>query len=59
MIRTTAARIHPWLAGLFALGVLLQAFLAGAAASARRLGRLRGASRRRLHGDGDPAPSPC
>ena len=31
MIRTTAARIHPWLAGLFALGVLLQAFLAGAA----------------------------
>jgi hypothetical protein len=31
MIRTTAARVHPWLAGLFALGVLLQAFLAGAA----------------------------
>ena len=31
MIRSTAARIHPWLAGLFALGVLLQAFLAGAA----------------------------
>jgi hypothetical protein len=31
MIRTTAARIHPWLAGLFALGVLVQAFLAGAA----------------------------
>jgi len=31
MVRSTAARIHPWLAGLFALGVLLQAFLAGAA----------------------------
>jgi uncharacterized protein DUF6220 len=31
VIRSTAARIHPWLAGLFALGVLLQAFLAGAA----------------------------
>jgi len=31
MVGSTARRIHPWLVGLFALGVLLQAFLAGAA----------------------------
>jgi hypothetical protein len=31
MVRTYAQRLHPWLAGLFALGVLVQAFLAGAA----------------------------
>jgi cytochrome c oxidase assembly factor CtaG len=31
MVGSTARRVHPWLAGLFALGVLLQAFLAGAA----------------------------
>ena len=31
MVRSTAQRLHPWLAGIFALGVLLQAFLAGAA----------------------------
>ncbi len=31
MVRTTAQRLHPWLSGLFALGVLVQAFLAGAA----------------------------
>jgi len=33
MIGQWARRLHPWLAGLFALGVLLQAFLAGAALS--------------------------
>ena len=31
MVGSTARRVHPWLVGLFALGVLLQAFLAGAA----------------------------
>ncbi len=31
MIGRWARRLHPWLSGLFALGVLLQAFLAGAA----------------------------
>lgn len=31
MVRQTARRIHPWLSGLFALGVLVQAFLAGSA----------------------------
>ena len=31
MIGSWARRLHPWLSGLFALGVLLQAFLAGAA----------------------------
>ena len=31
MVRTYAQRLHPWLAGLFALGVLVQAFLAGVA----------------------------
>jgi sulfite exporter TauE/SafE len=31
MVGSTARRLHPWLAGLFALGVLLQAYLAGAA----------------------------
>jgi Family of unknown function (DUF6220) len=31
MVRTTAQRIHPWLAGLFAVAVLVQAFLAGVA----------------------------
>jgi len=31
MIGTTAHRVHPLLAGVFALGVLVQAFLAGAA----------------------------
>jgi uncharacterized protein DUF6220 len=31
MIGSAARRLHPWLSGLFALGVLLQAFLAGAA----------------------------
>ena len=31
MVGSTARRIHPWLAGLFAVGVIVQAFLAGAA----------------------------
>jgi len=31
MVGSTARRVYPWLVGLFALGVLLQAFLAGAA----------------------------
>ena len=31
MIGSWARRLHPWLSGLFALGVLVQAFLAGAA----------------------------
>ena len=31
MIGQWARRLHPWLSGLFALGVLVQAFLAGAA----------------------------
>jgi len=31
MVGSFARRLHPWAAGLFALGVLLQAFLAGAA----------------------------
>lgn len=31
VIGSYARRLHPWVAGLFALGVLLQAFLAGAA----------------------------
>jgi len=31
MVGSYARRLHPWAAGLFALGVLLQAFLAGAA----------------------------
>jgi hypothetical protein len=31
MVRTYAQRLHPWLAGLFALAVLVQAFLAGVA----------------------------
>jgi hypothetical protein len=31
MIGQWARRLHPWLAGLFALGVLIQAFLAGVA----------------------------
>ena len=33
MIGQWARRLHPWLAGLFALGVLVQAFLAGASIS--------------------------
>ena len=31
MVGSTARRVYPWLAGLFALGVLVQAVLAGAA----------------------------
>jgi len=31
VIGSYARRLHPWVAGIFALGVLLQAFLAGAA----------------------------
>ena len=31
MVGSGARRVQPWLAGLFALGVLVQAFLAGAA----------------------------
>jgi hypothetical protein len=31
LVGQTARRLHPWLAGLFALGVLVQAYLAGAA----------------------------
>jgi len=31
VIGSYARRLHPWVAGVFALGVLLQAFLAGAA----------------------------
>jgi hypothetical protein len=31
MVRSAAWRVHPWLAGAFAIGVLVQAFLAGAA----------------------------
>jgi Family of unknown function (DUF6220) len=31
MVGTYARRLYPWAVGLFALGVLLQAFLAGAA----------------------------
>jgi hypothetical protein len=31
MVVSWARRAHPWLAGLFALGVLVQAYLAGAA----------------------------
>ena len=31
MVRSTAGRLHPWLAGIFALGVLVQAVLAGVA----------------------------
>ena len=31
MVRTYAQRLHPWLAGIFALAVLVQAFLAGVA----------------------------
>ena len=31
MIGSAARRFHPWLAGLFAVGVIVQAFLAGAA----------------------------
>jgi hypothetical protein len=31
MVISWARRVHPWLAGLFALGVLVQGYLAGAA----------------------------
>jgi hypothetical protein len=31
VVRSIAQRVHPWLVGLFAIGVILQGYLAGAA----------------------------